>query len=106
MTDSKSIWLALSASMLKTDNPLRRFCPIEVRRKFLISLSLLKDLSAEAEVTGNVRKIFNRVDTFGNVDKSSLFFMNRRSASSRAVSISLVHGPWIFSSKKAQFYFA
>ena len=88
-----SLWsmvLALSPSMLRTDNPLTRVCPIDDRINVLISLSLLNDLSADADVTGSVRNNFKSTQTFGKDDTISVFSMNRSSASSRIV--------WIFSS--------
>ena len=76
--------------MLRTDNPLIRVCPIDDRINVLISLSLLNDLSADADVTGSVRNNFKSTQTFGNDDTTSVLSMNRSPASSRMV--------WIFSS--------
>ena len=41
-----------------------------LRKMFSISFSLLKDLSAEAAVTGNVQNILRAKQTFGNISAS------------------------------------
>ena len=57
-------------SMFKIAKSFNRSCLIVLRKKFLISFSLLKDLSAEATVTGNVQNIPRAMQTFGNISAS------------------------------------
>jgi len=64
ITLSKSSCLAMLDSMLKMST--RRVCDIIYRKQFFTSLSLLKDLSADATVAGIVKNILKLIQTFGN----------------------------------------
>ena len=65
ITFLKSKFLTRSFSIDSRANPLSLSWNMEIRRKFLISLSLEKDLSAVATVTGTVIYIMYAVQTSG-----------------------------------------
>ena len=55
--------LAWAASIANNDNPLRRLCPIELRRCFFMRISFENDLSVMATITGNVKNRISAVIT-------------------------------------------
>ena len=79
------IWLAFSASMLNIESPSSLSWDIWLRKKFLISFSLLKDRSAVAVVTGNDKKINIAARTLGNDDATELYVIYNTLTKSRIV---------------------
>ena len=67
ITLSKSTCMAILHSMFNLARSTSRVCDILDRRYFFTSLSLLKNLSADATVAGIVSKILMLIQTFGNI---------------------------------------
>ena len=67
MISSNSNFLASSLSMLKVAKSSNLSYVIVHHMKFLMSLSLLKDRSADATVTGKVQNTLKVIQTLGNI---------------------------------------